>query len=440
MGGYYNQYETNDASGDGVDFRGNTSQAGPIMQMALVVKVITTPTEKYQAGTIQFRILDSQGVLSTTPLKMLNYARPVNTLFVSIPTIGEYVFIVKGPSSYSTRPDQDLKQVVSHYYMTPISIRGDINHNASTDAWNIVYKEGEVTTAVASEYEDNTETPPPSDGETERISLGNDFHRHSITNDQGNEETLVMSPKLFEGDVLLSGRFGQSIRMSATLSTGAGETWRGNPDLESDPSYLKPITIIRNGMPEGAIDRYIDNISTDPSAIYLTNGQYIPELKGLTPFPLDAKGKPRTRSMNIGGLFEHGNLGSGLSQCIIRADRIVSISRNEIYQFAEKGISLATSGAITLDAGPLAIIDAGIINLGSGAGSDKDTDRDLTYAVRGEQLQKVLLELINAFSTTTVIAGGITGNLVPLPSLGVMYEEIVDGQETGLFSKKVFLE
>ena len=228
--------------------------------------------------------------------------------------------------------------------------------------------------------------------------------------------------------------------MSATLSTGAGETWRGNPDLESDPSYLKPITIIRNGMPEGAIDRYIDNISTDPSAIYLTNGQYIPELKGLTPFPLDAKGKPRTRSMNIGGLFEHGNLGSGLSQCIIRADRIVSISRNEIYQFAEKGISLATSGAITLDAGPLAIIDAGIINLGSGAGSDKDTDRDLTYAVRGEQLQKVLLELINAFSTTTVIAGGITGNLVPLPSLGVMYEEIVDGQETGLFSKKVFLE
>ena len=120
MGGYYNQYETNDASGDGVDFRGNTSQAGPIMQMALVVKVITTPTEKYQAGTIQFRVLDSQGVLSTTPLKMLNYARPVNTLFVSIPTIGEYVFIVKGPSSYSTRPDQDLKQVVSHYYMTPI--------------------------------------------------------------------------------------------------------------------------------------------------------------------------------------------------------------------------------------------------------------------------------------------------------------------------------
>ena len=85
-----------------------------------------------------------------------------------------------------------------------------------------------------------------------------------------------MSPKLFEGDVLLSGRFGQSIRMSATLSTGAGETWRGNPDLESDPSYLKPITIIRNGMPEGAIDRYIDNISTDPSAIYLTNGQYKP--------------------------------------------------------------------------------------------------------------------------------------------------------------------
>ena len=224
-----------------------------------------------------------------------------------------------------------------------------------------------------------------------------------------------MAPNIFEGDVLINGRFGQSIRLSTTLSEGANETWRGEPDLDSDPPYLKPITIIRNGMPEELIenaaddqriDRYIDNLSTDPAAIYLTNGQYIPELKELKPFPLDHQDKPRTR---------------------------------EIYQWGEKGVSIATPGAVTIDAGPMTIIDSDIINLGSGAGEGPD-DMDLSYAVRGEKLQEILLTIVDAFSQTTCVVGGMEGSLVPLGSVNDLYDEIVDGQNTGLFSKKVFLE
>ena len=220
------------------------------------------------------------------------------------------------------------------------------------------------------------------------------------------------------------------IKLSATISEGASETWRGMQDLEADPPYQKPITIIRNGLPEGAPDNYVDNIQTDPSAIWLTNGQYIPELKGLTPFT-------HARSMNIGELFEHANLGSEVNQCILRSDRIMSIARREIYQWSERGISLATRGAVTID-GAVIYMEAGQINLGSGTGEDEGVD--LTYAVRGEQLKRILLDIITAFSTTTgtCAAGPVT--LTPPPSLDTMYDEIVDGQERGVFSKKVFLE
>ena len=439
MGGYYGQFESNDgASTDGVGSRsGGSLPYSELFQIAIVVKVIATPTEDYQAGTIQFRPLEG-GQLSDSPVNHLLYARPLNTLFVSVPTLGEYVYIVTGPSAASTRPDQLLKNVTSHFYMTPISIRGDINHNASGDTWNKKFVTVQQTKGNAEEYESNTETPPPEE-EPVRLSLGNDFHRHSTTDDDGVEQTLVMSPNIFEGDVMLNGRFGQTIRLSTTLSEGANKTWRGVPDLESDPSYLKPITIIRNGLPVDIKDRYVDNLITDPAAIYLTNGQYIPELKTLIPFPLDHKGKPRSRAMDMGELFEHGTLGTDISQCIIRADRAMTISRGEIYQWSEKGISLASKGSITIDAGPQCIIESDIIYLGSGVGDGPD-DQAVEPAVRGEKLRDILLEIIDAFDASTVLVGGITGVLVPPAGLAKMEGEIIDAENNGLLSKKVFLE
>ena len=440
MGGYYGQFENNNtASTDGVGFGPpSPSDGGATMQMAMVAKVITTPTSEHQAGTIQFRVLKSDGSLSTKPLAQLNYARPVNTLFVSIPTLGEYVYIMNGPSAISNRPAQEEMAQISHFYMTPISIRGDINHNATSPTWQNTIVGNATTKGDAEEYEANTDTPPEEDESMLRDPLGLDFHKHSILSEEG-EETLVMSPAIFEGDVLLSGRFGQSIRLSTTLSDGVNKSWRGIPDLEADPTYLKPITIIRNGMPIGAADRYVDNISSDPSAIYLTNGQYIPELKELKPFPLDHKGEPRTRGMDMGELFGHGTLGTELSQCLIRADRIMSISRNEIYQWSELGISLASKGSITIDAGPQCIIESDIIYLGSGVG-DGPNDQAVEPAVRGEKLRDILLEIIDAFDASTVLVGGITGVLVPPTGLVKVEADIIDAENNGLLSKKVFLE
>ena len=428
-----NQFlESNDFSSDGLRVTGNRAGTMPLFEMAIVTQVITTPTRTHDAGAIKFRFLSQDDGLADTPDELLPFARPLNTLFVTLPALDEYVYIVRGPFNISNRPDMATKRVEQYYYMTPISIRGDINHNMSSQNYNIQFVDDSVTFGSADEYNEQVDTPPDetTDADT-RVPLGNDLHKMSTYEDD-RETSLIMCPNLFEGDVIMNGRFGQSIRLSTSLGDGAGENWRGNADLEADPPTQKPITIIRNGLPEGIEDRYVDNLETDPSAIYLTNGQYIPELKNLTPFNT-------SRGMDIGELFEHANLGQDVNQCIIRSDRIMSIARREIYNWSERGISLATRGTISLDAGPRAIIDATEINLGSGAGEGED-DMDLTYAVRGEQLQKVLLDIINAFSTTTCVVGGVTGNLVALPSLDQLYTDIVNGQDSGLFSKKVFLE
>ena len=141
----------------------------------------------------------------------------------------------------------------------------------------------------------------------------------------------------------------------------------------------------------------------------------------------------------MGELFEHGSLGTDLSQCIIRADRAMTISRGEIYQWSEKGISLATKGAVTIDAGPQCIIESDIIYLGSGVG-DGPNDEAVEPAVRGEKLRDILLEIIDAFDASTVLVGGITGVLVPPAGLVKLEADIIDAENNGLLSKKVFLE
>lgn len=425
MSSYYGQYESNDnQSTDGTNEHKIQAGSSPIMRMAIVTKVImNTEDVAHDVGTILFRFVNTDDLGSGLDKRHdieLKYARPANSVLVAIPAINEYVYITTGPYDVSERPDQDgeEREIVNYYYSNPIQMKGDVHNNASDgDLYRTIIDPG-LAIGDAAAYEQAE--ADREEALEEPLSLGMDLLR-----------VPLMTPAMFEGDVLINGRFGQTIKLSATISEGAGDNWRGSADLEIDPPYQKPITIIRNGLPEGASDRYVDNIKTDPSAIWLTNGQYIPELKDLKPFDV-------ARSMNIGELFEHANLGADVNQCIIRSDRILSIARKEIYNWSEKGISLATRGTITLDSSMIHM-EATNINLGSGAGDGED-DRDLTFGVRGEQLQKVLLELIMAFSTTTVTTAAGPGTLNPPPSLNQLHDDVVDGQETGLFSKKVFLE
>ena len=78
--------------------------------------------------------------------------------------------------------------------------------------------------------------------------------------------------KTYEGDTLLEGRFGNSIRFGSTLPNNLDNPW-------SDVGNIgDPITIIRNGQtftPESPNNHLLEDINEDPSSVYLCSNQQL---------------------------------------------------------------------------------------------------------------------------------------------------------------------
>ena len=78
--------------------------------------------------------------------------------------------------------------------------------------------------------------------------------------------------KTYEGDTLLEGRFGNSIRFGSTLPNNLNNPW-------SDVGNIgDPITIIRNGQtftPESPNNHLLEDINEDPSSVYLCSNQQL---------------------------------------------------------------------------------------------------------------------------------------------------------------------
>ena len=122
---------------------------------------------------------------------------------------------------------------------------------------------------------------------------------------------------VFEGDVVLQGRFGHSIRFSGT-----------NPDLSQNATWKSgrrneatAITIIRNGYAP------IENLNVDSASIYLITDQYIP-------IPLKATLPPDLESTKD----RYGN-----GQVLLFSDRIViGTKHDEVIINSASSIELTT--------------------------------------------------------------------------------------------------
>ena len=94
-------------------------------------------------------------------------------------------------------------------------------------------------------------------------------------------EQLNIKPLLpYEGDYIVEGRFGNTIRLGATARSEAiPEEQKNNWSNGSKGEIGDPITIIRNGQAVNLDNQgwvhTLENINTDPSSIYLTSNQKI---------------------------------------------------------------------------------------------------------------------------------------------------------------------
>ena len=192
---------------------------------------------------------------SGAPLDTLSYASPLYSNIKFLPLINEIVYIISLPNATTQENPSTGNQ---YYYFQSINIWNSIHHNASpnslatepTNAQNYNKTEAGVETQVDS-------TP-------EEINFGFTFK----------EKLGIRNLQPFEGDVLIEGRWGNTIRFGSTVNNSSPlNPWSNNGENG------EPITIIKNGQTKTDDDPWVpqvENINTDKSSIYLTSNQQIP--------------------------------------------------------------------------------------------------------------------------------------------------------------------
>jgi hypothetical protein len=172
-------------------------------------------------------------------------ALPANANIKQIPLVGEHVLIFRSTNQQSNSNETaDTKGWgEAWYYLPVVGLKTAINENRLPGL-----AEG------------------LSDIDIEKRVPGKTFQPKSIS---------PLQP--YEGDLLIEGRWGNSIRFSSTISTNVDYTidrpWRG--DESGDP-----ILIISNGQRNLPNKQFVvENIQEDPASIYLTSRQHIPSFK-----------------------------------------------------------------------------------------------------------------------------------------------------------------
>jgi hypothetical protein len=196
------------------------------------------------------------------------FAKPLFSNIKQYPLVGEIVAIVQGPS-----PDlNDSSAAKEYFYISSYNLWNSQHHNAFPDM--VVYEN----------------TIKDNNGGDEEVSKG----AKKTKADQGikmplgdyfNEKSKVNPLLPFEGDFILEGRNGQSIRFGSTVNEQSNySTW------SSTGTTGDPITIITNkrhedlNRPEGWLPT-VEDINKDGASIWLSSGQAI--AINVNDYPLD---------------------------------------------------------------------------------------------------------------------------------------------------------
>jgi len=231
--------------------------------IASVVQVLAGNTSDYRGvGDVQVTIKTDQGRMLTTTVS------PMNPHMFTIPLPNEKIHCIKD-------------SVTGDWFYTGItSERGMVNHLLNAN--NITYIKG-----TSDPYTGNTFVPLPRS---------------------------ARSLDLYEGDVVTQGRFGQSLRFTASNPT-TDVPWI------SSTNSVSPITILRNGyLPQ-------EDFETDSAGIWLTSDQHIE-------IPLQS---------DIPATLQSSRDKFGSGQVILYSDRIIIGSRSaDIILSSKKTIALCT--------------------------------------------------------------------------------------------------
>jgi hypothetical protein len=208
-------------------------------------------------GSIKFTPIGTT-VDNDKPSKLI--AKPLFTNVLQYPILEEIVLILQAPSDgLNTDP-----QSKTYYYLTTIGLWNSIHHNAFPDIPNFNKKIKNKNDSSTQQIEEGSSVSDNPD--TGVLNFGNSFK----------EKAGIRNLLPEEGDIIVEGRWGQSIRFSSTTTKKLpSNSWSSQGELGA------PITIIRNGQSKEKntsapwVPTYED-INKDGSSIYMSSGQDIP--------------------------------------------------------------------------------------------------------------------------------------------------------------------
>tara|TARA_R110000764_G_scaffold13513_1_gene38922 strand:+ start:339 stop:1562 length:1224 start_codon:yes stop_codon:yes gene_type:complete len=326
-------------------------------------------------GGILFEEINNPG---NDNLESLTFAKPLHTNIKSLPVVNEIVYIISLPGPNAQRNPSSGEEL---YYFQTVNIWNSVHHNAlpnsiANDPSNAQkYSSTEAGVEIQSDVQGN------------KIQLGLTFkERNNIRN---------LQP--FEGDILLEGRWGNTMRLGSTVSNSTPSNMWSNSGVNGEP-----IIILKNGQTNSEADPWIpqvEDINSDMSSIYLTSNQQIP-IEGASVDYNSYTSPP-----------ENPNIFTG-EQVLINSGRLYfNAKKDSILLSANTSINLNTQDTVNIDSKNSFTVDTREIYLGS-----KNATEPVILGNKFlDDFKKLLTEIV---SLTTVLP--TVGTQIPYtPNLAV---------------------
>lgn len=286
-------------------------------------------------------------------------AKPSNINIKQIPLIGEFVLIYKTFNQEST----STKWREVWYYVTSIDVQSSINENM---------------------------LPGISDGltqdEIDKIRPGKNFVQKSVS---------PLQP--YEGDFIIEGRVGNSIRFGSTVDlTGTRTHYHISPPWRGAGAQGDPIIILSNGHVNYTDKKFtVENIQQDASSLYLTSTQSFPSLK------------------------LHNDLSS-------KADNASSFSKSQFIGIADRIILKSKTDIIALDSNSTIELNSPLLIIGNKQDSEKEWGLHSTEVI----------EMFNEFFYLITLGGLKDSTGMPIVADPAFADKFLDIREK-LENKKI---
>jgi hypothetical protein len=276
-------------------------------------------------GTVEFDLISAP----TPPNQLYPTARPLDPSVKNFPLINEIVYILALPNTNIG----EFASTKTNYYINTVGIWNHPHHNAFPQNSNIL---------PPSQQKDYIQTELGSvrrvtDQSTE-IFLGETFI------ERGNIHPLLP----FEGDKIVEGRWGNSIRLGSTVKN-TPNTW------SSTGTNGDPITIIRNGQGNQTEEGWIptvEDINNDDTSVYFTSTQKIPLEASSTSYS-SYSSNPPTKPNEYSG-----------KQLILNSGRLVfNTTEDHLLLSSKKSVNINAISSFNVDS-PQSVIQSNSVLLG----------------------------------------------------------------------------